>query len=271
MKGPMVELRAILLPLFSLWFRLKRGEAVLIVVNTSWAWFLHSDNLSLVFAISLFSTLVLAQLYGLNDVIDAEKDLNDPDKVNNWAGLIHKQKGRYLFISILWAIALLLLAGILFNPEVISITVAMILINTLYSLVFKSIPVIDIIWVILWGMCFLALTGFATEWLEYYLVIGLMTGISHVWQILRDKHADNENSIKTTANLSIGIALVLVSICCLVLAFVVFRLSNVFLALACMLPMVIYRVENRIRHVWVYSKIVFGLIWLYLLYGLYTP
>lgn len=257
-----------LLPLVSLTLKIMRSEGALLAVNLMVLVKSGSRNFYFLGAGFIISLLMLAQLYGFNDAWDAPRDMNDPDKPREIAGIILARRGAFLLASALWAV---LLSGVAYLclPAALYAVLAMISVNTVYSILLKGIPLLDVLTVILWGACFPGLTGFPLA-PELLLAAGLMTGISHVWQTLRDKTADKAQRVRTIAVFSENFSVITVFfLCCVLMLIVAARADNLggeLLVVLCAAPLLIYSLVPGIRKVWFLSKLVFAVLWAGLLF-----
>src|SRR5207244_9763596 len=71
-----------------------------------------------------------------------------------------------------------------------------IIVNLLYSIVFKGVPVADVAWVWLWGALYASIVGGPPRLL---VLVGLMTAVCHLFQALDDRVPDAASGIRTTA------------------------------------------------------------------------
>jgi 4-hydroxybenzoate polyprenyltransferase len=259
--GPLV------FPLHSLLFKILRGEGVLLFVNLSLLLSLKSDNFFYIGKTMALSVLVLAQLYGFNDAHDAANDVKDPDKPAGVADVILKKHFLFLAATIAWAVALTAVAYFLM-PDSFYGVLAMFILNSLYSTVFKGLPVMDVLVVSAWGGCFPLLLGFGIPY-DLLIVIGGMTGVSHVWQTLRDKDADMKLGITTVAVFSKSGSIVVVFVLCALIAYTVMPrfegYIRIFFGGLCLIPLLLFFYLRKIRIVWLASKVIFGVVWLALL------
>lgn len=253
-------------PICALLFKFLRFEGALLVINFSLLFLLPHPN-DLRVAGVLTSTLVLAQLYGFNDVFDAPGDLHDPDKPRAIVEAICRKRTFFMSASVVWAIILVCIS-ILWHPAIALAVGAMLITNALYSVLFKGIPILDVIVVILWGGLFPYVSG-APVSPRLAFTVGVMTGVSHVWQTMRDKTADEQRRIRTIAVFSHRWSVFIVFLLCLQLAGILFYslpgVRSYLLAASAFLPLFFYFTFRSIRIVWLLSKILFSILWLALL------
>jgi 4-hydroxybenzoate polyprenyltransferase len=259
----------VIFPFHALLFKVLRAEGVLLAVNLSLLLVYKPGNFFYGVKAMLLSTLVLAQLYAFNDVHDAANDVKDPDKPAGIAALILKKHSLFMAGVIAWAAALAA-AAYFFMPDSFYGTLVMFALNTLYSTVFKGLPVMDVIIVGAWGTCFPMLLGLTMPF-DLLVIVGGMTGVSHIWQTMRDQTSDTASGITTVAVFSRFSPLVVAAILCLFLAGVTANRATGYVqpavAVLSVLPLVFYAFwSKKIRQVWVLSKIVFAFIWFCLLY-----
>ncbi len=261
-------LGATIFPLCALIFKFLRAEGVLLAINFSLLWYPGKQEILHTFSAMLLSTLVLAQLYGFNDVLDAANDIRDQDKRSEIAALILKNYAAFVAAATIWAIGLLLGAYFLF-PKALPGVTAMLVINMLYSMIFKGVPVADVVVVAFWGGCFPMLLGEPVD-IGLMVIVGAMTGVSHVWQTMRDKDADASGGIKTIAVFSRFWAITAVFLFSfLIAAITVGRLSGaqtICAVLLCASPLFLYFTMTRIRSIWVLTKVAFAVLWVMILW-----
>lgn len=259
---------AAIFPCCSLFFKFLRAEGVLLAINFSLLMYQGKHELPHIFSSMLLSALVLAQLYGFNDVLDAANDIKDYDKRPEIAAVILENYSIFLAFSLVWAIGLLLVAHFAF-PKALPGVMAMLTINMVYSMVFKGMPVVDVVVVAFWGGCFPLLLGDFRD-ISLLIVVGCMTGISHVWQTMRDRDADASGGIKTIAVFSQFWALIMVSLCSVSIAAIALgRLSGVLsfsAVLLCASPLLVYFTVKKIRRVWFFTKMAFAALWVMILW-----
>lgn len=259
----------LIFPIYALTFKLLRAEGVLLVVNLSLAFSFNSAALLYNFKAMLLSTLVMAQLYAFNDVHDAANDVKDPDKPSGIANLILKKRRLFLIAVSAWAAALAA-GAYFFMPDSFPGVLVMLTLNTAYSTVFKGLPIVDVLIVSAWGSCFALLLGLRIPF-DLLIVVGVMTGVSHIWQTMRDQTSDTASGIMTVAVFSRPSSVALAAILCSFLAFITFKLSAGYMRFGAaglaVLPLAFYALwSKKIRRVWILSKIIFALIWFCLLY-----
>lgn len=259
---------AAIFPWCSLIFKFLRAEGVLLAVNFSLLMYQGNHELPHILSAMLLSALVLAQLYGFNDVLDAANDIKDHDKRPGIAAVILENYRMFLASTLVWAIGLLMVAHFVF-PKALPGVMAMLTINTLYSMIFKGMPVVDVVVVAFWGGCFPLLLGEEID-ITLIIVVGCMTGISHVWQTMRDRDADASGGIKTIAVFSQFWALLMVLAFSASIAAIAYaRLSGgrAFSAmLLCVSPLLAYFAMQRIRRIWFFTKAAFAVLWVMILW-----
>ncbi|MBS1619269.1 MAG: UbiA family prenyltransferase [Bacteroidetes bacterium] len=248
--------------------RLRLGEGGLIIFNLA-----HSiasrAPVAAILIETLVSFLVLCVLYGYNDYVDAEKDLLNPKKDKDFIEMILSHRVLFKWLIILVNIATIAAAWVWLRWQTALCIVLLYVINLLYSLRVKSIPLADIVIVSLWGGLYVCISG-VFHW-QVALAAGLMVGIAHFFQIVTDHDTDSQNSVQTSAVAMRGWEASLLFILCAILTFVIYlnQLSPLFAVLG-VLPFVFFISGRRVTFSWYASRVVFFVLWLGILSSMYA-
>lgn len=242
--------------------RIRRGEGALLAINLSLiAW--HGEVLALrgvwQAAVSLLAILVM---YAFNDLYDAPVDWNNPKKdralIRTWVE--HRRAGvtatfllKLLTLAVAWAN---LGAGPTFAAA------AVMTVNLVYSTRLKGVPVADIVAVWVWGSLYAAIVepSFAVVFL-----VGVMTGICHLFQALDDRAPDAANGIATTAVRSATLSRDVLIALTVVLSGSLYGLLGIAAACTAVVPLAIYFAIADAGIGWLVTKAYFALVWLVLL------
>jgi hypothetical protein len=247
--------------------RLERGEGLLLAVNLSIVLFASPDAATLVAQI-LISTVVLALLYGLNDVYDCARDLNDPAKDQALARFCVAHRRRLLGILQVEKVAVVLTAFALLGGRSALAVAALFLVNLAYSAILKGKAGLDVLWVGLWGSLYAMVPGVALP-LEAVLLVGVMTSICHVFQILRDRDADDTNRIQTSAVASRWLPYAQLGVCCAAMAAVLWSTLGPLAALSAFAPLLLRVLLESNQTAWLASKAYYAVVWLLVLRSLH--
>jgi 4-hydroxybenzoate polyprenyltransferase len=247
--------------------RLERGEGLLLAVNLSIILFARPDAATLLAQV-VVSTAVLALLYGLNDVYDCGRDLNDPAKDQALARFCVAHRGRLLGILQLEKVAVVLSALALLGARSAGAVAALFLVNIAYSAVLKGKAGLDVLWVGLWGGLYAMGPGVALP-LEMVLLVGVMTSICHVFQILRDRDADDANQIQTSAVASRWLPFAQLGVCCAAMAAVLWASLGPLGAASAFVPLLLRLSPASNQTAWLASKAYYGIVWLLVLGALH--
>lgn len=246
--------------------RLKRGEGLLLAVNVSIVLFARPDAATLL-AQGFVSTAVLALLYGLNDVYDCGSDLNDPGKDQALARFCVAHRGRLLGILQLEKVGVVLLALALLGARSAGVVAALFLVNLAYSAVLKGKAGLDVLWVGLWGALYAMVPGAVP--LDLVLLVGVMTSICHIFQILRDRDADDTNHIQTSAVVSRWLPFAQLGVGCAAMAAVLWSSLGPLAAASAFVPLLLGLTLASNQTAWLVSKAYYGIIWLLVLGALH--
>jgi len=241
--------------------RLRRGEGALLAVNLSLI--VHrGGSLSRAVAQAVVSGLAILVMYAFNDLYDAPTDWNNPkkDRALIAAYLEHRRQG-----VVAAALLKLLTLGVAYATLGAAATVAVggvMIVNVVYSMVLKGVPVVDLAWVWLWGTLYAAIVGASTSLL---VLVGLMTAICHLFQALGDRGPDAANGIRTTAVRSAVLSRNVLVVLSLLLFANLQPLIGAALALTAFTPLAIFLLLDDADTGWLLTKAYFGVLWLCLL------
>jgi 4-hydroxybenzoate polyprenyltransferase len=256
-------IRFILLPYLN---RLKLGEGGLVFFNLLHSCIYHSDFNDLQLDI-VISFLTMCSLYGLNDFLDRKIDLSNPKKNHQFVILLNNYPIVYILQYVAVTIVIIVLTYFQFGVQKILVLISLILVNAIYSLRIKGIPIFDVLFVCLWGGLFTLLAGPVDYSLA--IAVGLMTGIAHIYQVLTDRDVDAIDNIRTSAVVFLRFEK----------AGVVLLSTGLFVSLMSILPMTLAATSFFLIIVnftglsiltkWHLSRIYFAFCWLSLLFFKY--
>jgi 4-hydroxybenzoate polyprenyltransferase len=249
----------ILKPYFN---RVKLGEGGLVVFNLFHSIYAH-NNLSVIITEVVLSFFVMCALYGFNDYTDRQKDGHNEKKDRNFIYTILQNEKLFIWLNLLLTITTILAALFFFTSSKMMVLLALYTINFLYSKRFKSVPVIDIVAVGIWGGLYVMVSG-EFQWI-LIIVVGIMTSIAHLFQILTDKVSDGKTNTKTTVIALPGSEFLFLSSLCLLLGFFLFESLGFWWALSASFPILIYTFTRRVTLSWHVSRAYFFICWLALL------
>jgi 4-hydroxybenzoate polyprenyltransferase len=240
--------------------RFQRGEGLLLAVSLSIALSARPDALTFL-AQALVTTAVIALLYCLNDVHDCRQDLSDPGKDQLLVGFYVQRR-----TSLLWLLALehagaVVLALALLGPRSAVAVTVVLLVNVAYSAVLKGRPVIDVLWVAVWGAACAAVPGVKVP-VSLLALVGIMTSICHVYQITRDRPIDDVNRVRTSAVAARWLPAVQLTIACAAMAFVLADLLGPVAAVSAAIPLLLRLTLRSNQAAWLLSKAYYGAVWL---------
>ena len=244
----------------STWQRIRRGEGALLAINFSLIAHGATDVGRAVLQ-ALVSTLAMLAMYAFNDLYDAPDDWKNPKKdralIATW--IEHRQVGiAATFFVKLAAVALALALG----PLAAAAVAAVLIVNVAYSTVLKGVPVADVAVVWLWGALYAAIVSPSTSVL---VLVGVMTGICHLFQVLDDREADAANGIVTTAVCSAALSRNVLTVFSALLFLALRSPLGVVGATTAFTPLVMFFAVGSASHAWLLTKVYFAVMWLYVL------
>jgi 4-hydroxybenzoate polyprenyltransferase len=247
----------------SLWNRVKRGEGQLLAINVSLA-IASRPSLEKALLLGAFSTVVLVVLYFLNDVLDAPRDRHDRGKDQDHVEALLGRRPFLLKLLAFEHVLLPALAWALFGWLSALGTALVLLVNAAYSLSLKGRAYLDVPWVAVWGALYALSTGLTYPFVVYASV-GLMTGITHVFQITRDRDVDTLNAVRTSAVASRFLPSAELALCCVGLALCLRSVLGDLAGVSALAPLVLHALVRSNQDAWLLSKGYLGLMWLLLL------
>jgi len=252
-------------PLFE---RFRLGEGVLWAINASLVVALGYPTESVI-GLMILSFLVLATMYAVNDYVDAENDVHDPKKNQRLVVSMLRHRGGVFALLLVQHLMYPLVAGLLFGVVVGCAVAAVFGANILYSWWLKTIPVVDVFWVGIWGGLFASIT---VPPFILCVLVGVMAAISHLFQVMADRPVDAKNRVRTTAVvLPWSPWLVLTCACAAFGAILGWLGAPVWLSVSAVVPLFIgIAMPHRMRWGWLFTKTYFGSIWLLVLLGGYA-
>jgi 4-hydroxybenzoate polyprenyltransferase len=243
--------------------RVRRGEGVLLAVNVS-LMVLERTTVARALMQACVSTLAILVMYAFNDLYDAPVDWNNPKKdrrlIATWVA--HRKVG--VVVAVLLKMLTLGAALALLGRSAAAAVASVMVVNVVYSTMLKGVPVADIVAVGVWGMLYAAIVGAAPSLI---VVVGLMTAICHLFQVLDDREPDAANGIQTTAVRSASLSRDVLVALSLVLVAVVLPYLGVLGALTAFVPLAIFFAVDDAGSGWLLTKAYFAVMWLSLLWS----
>jgi 4-hydroxybenzoate polyprenyltransferase len=243
------------------------GEGGIALFNTVHC-YAATHSIKLTALTTFISYLTLCALYGFNDYIDRERDAQNPKKHQPFVSLVKKYRQQFITLNLLLCILLLLFTFFCFGKLQSIYLLMLLVINALYSLRIKTIPFADIVIVGVWG----AVITLGVPVINYSLALaaGLMTGITHIYQMLSDKEVDKQTHVNTAITSYPNTAFLQVLLLCLCSCIALMALiQTCWIAATAMLPLCFYFLVKKNETAWLFSRIYFGIIWIVLLYNTY--
>ncbi|MCC6847403.1 MAG: UbiA family prenyltransferase [Deltaproteobacteria bacterium] len=239
--------------------RVRRGEGALLAINLSLiVW--HGDALAVRgLAQALVSVFAILVMYAFNDLYDAPADRNNPKKdqalIRAWVA--HRRAGVVATCGL--KLATLAIAAATLGAGPTLAVAAVMTVNLVYSTRLKGVPVADVVVVWTWGSLYAAIVDAS---FALMVLVGVMTGICHLFQALDDRAPDAANGIATTAVRSPTLPRNVLA----ALTVVLFATLHGFLgpAAACtaVAPLAIYAAIADAGTGWLLTKAYFAVVWL---------
>jgi 4-hydroxybenzoate polyprenyltransferase len=245
---------------------MKLGEGGLVVFNIIHL-IIAGNGIASIFIIGMVSLFVMCALYGFNDYNDAEEDKLNPKKDLQFIHLILSNKVLFFYIILSIQLSTILIFYLFQGWQIALFLVVLYLINYLYTQKLKSIPIVDIVIVCIWGGLYVCLVGDFT-W-ELAANAGLMTGIAHFFQVVTDKDSDFKNNINTSAIFNGFWANSLLLMLCFLLFSTSIFILNWKIALIAFLPFIVYIISKKVIVSWYISRFIFFILWLFMLLQIY--
>jgi 4-hydroxybenzoate polyprenyltransferase len=240
--------------------RIRRGEGGLLVVNATLA-LKFGTPVAAVAALAV-SVLTLLALYLFNDIVDAEVDQHNPKKDHALAaGYV---RDRALFLALYFGLTAVCVVGaIAVGGSAPYWVLAVSVVNAVYSLFCKKVPLIDFVWVGLWGGAFVLIVSPMNAWVG---MAAAMTAICHIYQISEDRGADAATGIATSATLRGWLLTAVQAGLCALLAFAAWPLGGHLAALSLAVLLAYWLIwREQPNTAWFLSKVHFSLVWAYLI------
>lgn len=242
--------------------RIRRGEGALLAINLSLI-AAHGDVFTTRGLMQAFvSVLAILVMYAFNDLYDAPVDWNNPKKdralIRTW--IEHRQAG--VLATIVLKLGTLLIAYLALGSTPTAAVAAVMVVNVVYSTMLKGVPVADVVAVWVWGSLYAAIVApaFAVTFL-----VGLMTGVCHLFQALDDRAPDAENGIQTTAVRSAVLSRNVLVALSLLLVGILWTSIGAAAAVTGIVPLLIFFVVADAGVGWLLTKAYFAVVWLWFL------
>lgn len=242
--------------------RIRRGEGALLAINLSLI-VAHGDVFTIRGVMQAFvSVLAILVMYAFNDLYDAPVDWNNPKKdralIRTW--IEHRQAG--VLATIVLKLVTLAIAYPALGATPTAAVAAVMVVNVVYSTMLKGVPVADVAAVWVWGSLYAAIVApaFAVTFL-----VGLMTGVCHLFQALDDRAPDAENGIQTTAVRSAVLSRNVLVALSLLLVGILWSSLGAAAAVTGLVPLLIFFVVADAGVGWLLTKAYFAVVWLWFL------
>lgn len=245
----------------SLLHRIARGEGALLAIDLSiLAVAARPTGATLVLA--AVCVLALTAMYAVNDLCDAREDRLNPKKdqevVATW--LEHRATATMTCVALHAATLVLALAV---DVRTALAAGSVMLANLVYSMRFKGVPVVDVVWCGLWGTLYAAIV---TSDVQLLVTVGAMTAICHLYQTLDDVGSDAASGITTTAVRSRALSIAVLAAACGALVLALRTPLGIVPALAVAMPPLGFLLLGvRPLTGWLLTKGLFAAVWLVLL------
>ena len=243
-------------------YRVKLGEGGIVFFNLLFAAYTYRD-VKCVILQTIVSFIVMCALYGFNDYHDREKDRDNPKKDNNFTLEIIRHEKLFLLLNFCLTIGTIVFVFFFLSHFKAVIILFLYIINYLYSVKVKGIPILDLIIVVIWGSLFIAISG--KFQLSLILIAGVMTGIAHLFQMITDKEVDKHNNITTSIVQMPKGEIVLLTSICLILGILLYSTIGIYWAVSCILPVIVYIISSNVTFSWYLARVYFLICWIALL------
>jgi len=238
-----------------LWERLRRGEGGLLAINAAAVAFTQPPILVGASLIAI-SALLLAAVYGINDWHDAEDDRTNPKKNQKLVEALVEFRGPFFGWLCAIQVSLVVLALAAIGPAAAVAVAVMVAINFTYSWWLKGVPVADLVIVFAWGASYVAIV--TPPW-SLCIVVGLMTGIMHVFQAYEDRDVDIANNVATTVAGWARARSGAVALLCAGLYLALLGSLGPLLAVSAFLPVLLQRLFVDNAKAWMASRVYCGI------------
>jgi 4-hydroxybenzoate polyprenyltransferase len=238
--------------------RIRRGEGALLAINLSLIVRRGAAPFSAAM-LALVSTFAILVMYAFNDLYDAPEDRRNPRKDQRLvaAWMEHRRVG--VPVTCALKVATLALSLVTLGRWPTAAVAAVMIVNVLYSTRLKGVPVADVAVVWVWGALYATIVSASAS--QVFLV-GLMTGICHLFQALGDRAPDAANGIATTAVRSTALSRDVLVVLTLVLCVALYGALGWVGAASAVVPLAIFFVVADARAGWLLAKGYFAIVWL---------
>lgn len=241
--------------------RIRGGEGALLAVNLSLVAYLAATPAHAA-AQAIVSVLTIGLMYAFNDLYDAPTDWRNPKKDRRViATYVEHRRAGAIAILVLKLLTVALALALL-GPTAAGAVVAVMLVNLVYSISLKGMPVVDVAWCGLWGALYAAIVIGSPALL---VLVALMTSVCHLFQALDDRVPDAANGIVTTAVCSLVLSRNVLVVLTLMLCAVLGASVGATCALTAFTPLAFFLLARSPRTGWLLTKAYFGAMWLYVL------
>ncbi len=248
-----------------MWQRLKRQEGALLGIVASILFFTGASSHELLLRTGI-TLAALSTLYFFNDLTDCIEDQNNPRKDQDYITTLVENR-RFCWTCLLLQKSTILGFALYSSTELALVVISVFFTNGAYSLKLKGIPHVDVIWVGLWGAAITAMAGLQQP-LTSFVLVGIMTAISHIYQVRLDVAVDTAHNVQTSAVFSHRTTEVQIIGLCLGLAAILSQTNIPWLAATVIAPWILGKYLNSNR-AWVLARYYFGIIWLCYLESVY--
>jgi 4-hydroxybenzoate polyprenyltransferase len=211
---------------------------------------------------AVVSILAILVMYAFNDLYDAPVDWNNPKKdralIRTW--IEHRQAG--VVATIVLKLGTLAIAYLALGSTPAAAVAAVMVVNVVYSTMLKGVPVADVAAVWVWGSLY---AGIVDPSFAVTFLVGLMTGVCHLFQALDDRAPDAENGIQTTAVRSAVLSRNVLVALSLLLVGILWSSVGVVAAATGVVPLLIFFVVADAGVGWLLTKAYFAVVWLWFL------
>lgn len=238
--------------------RVRGGEGALLAINLSLV-AVAAESPARALAQTLVSILAIGLMYAFNDAWDAPSDVRNPKKDSTVVATYVEQRRAGMVAVLVMKVATVALALALLGQVAATAVAAVMLVNLVYSIWFKGVPVLDVAWCGLWGALYAAIVTTSTTLL---VLVGLMTAVCHLFQALDDRGPDAANGIVTTAVRSAALSRnVLFVLSALLFAALRAHVGTAF-AMTAFTPLALFFMARSPRMAWLLAKAYFAVMWL---------
>jgi 4-hydroxybenzoate polyprenyltransferase len=242
--------------------RIRRGEGALLAINLSLVVFHGALFTRRGLAQALVSVLAILVMYAFNDLYDAPVDWNNPKKdralIRTW--LEHREAG--VLATLVLKLVTLALTFATLGTAATAAVAAVMVVNVVYSTMLKGVAVADVAAVWIWGSLY---AGIVDPSFAVTFLVGLMTGVCHLFQALDDRMPDAENGIQTTAVRSASLSRNVLVVLTLCLVASLYGGIGVAAALTAVVPLAIFYAVADAGIGWLLTKAYFAVVWLWFL------